>query len=134
MSDQDAEALGDKKASGIVFLKSFKDYYYGYETKDGKQKPVYVDMIGELTEKYPLSQPQIIREHNQKDFIALFVLSCLCGTYWFLSMILRISISYQNVIYRIISADINIWLMSGRINVKTMKARISMMTWYSRLN
>lgn len=64
--------FGDKKASGIVLLKSFKDYYYGYETEDGKQKPGYVDMIGELTEKYPLSQPQIIGEQNQKDFIALF--------------------------------------------------------------
>lgn len=72
MSDQDAEVLGDKKASGIVLLKSFKDYYYGYETEDGKQKLGYVDMIGELTEKYPLSQPQIIGEQNQKDFIALF--------------------------------------------------------------
>ena len=29
-------------------------------------------MIGELTEKYPLSPPQIIGEQNQKDFIALF--------------------------------------------------------------
>jgi type I restriction enzyme R subunit len=64
--------FGDKKASGIVLLKSFKDYYYGYETEDGKQKPGYVDMIGELTEKYPLSQPQIIGEQNQKDFISLF--------------------------------------------------------------
>lgn len=64
--------FGDKKASGIVLLKSFKDYYYGYETEDGKQKPGYVDMISELTEKYPLSQPQIIGEQNQKDFISLF--------------------------------------------------------------
>lgn len=64
--------FGDKKASGIVLLKSFKDYYYGYETEDGKQKPGYVDMIGELTEKYPLSQPQIMGEQNQKDFISLF--------------------------------------------------------------
>ena len=64
--------FGDKKASGIVLLKSFKDYYYGYETEDGKHKPGYVDMIGELTEKYPLSQPQIIGEQNQKDFISLF--------------------------------------------------------------
>ena len=64
--------FGDKKVSGIVLLKSFKDYYYGYETEDGKQKPGYVDMIGELTEKYPLSQPQIMGEQNQKDFISLF--------------------------------------------------------------
>lgn len=70
--DEAISLFGDKKASGIVLLKSFKDYYYGYETEDGKQKPGYVDMIGELTEKYPLSQPQIIGEQNQKDFISLF--------------------------------------------------------------
>ena len=70
--DEAISLFGDKKASGIVLLKSFKDYYYGYETEDGKQKPGYVDMIGELTEKYPLSQPQIVGDQNQKDFISLF--------------------------------------------------------------
>ena len=39
---------------------------------EGKQHPGYVDMIGELTTKFPLSEPQIIGEQNQKDFIALF--------------------------------------------------------------
>lgn len=34
--------------------------------------PGYVDMIEELTEKFPLSEPQIIGEQNQKDFISLF--------------------------------------------------------------
>lgn len=33
---------------------------------------VYVDMIEELTNKFPLTEPQIIGEQNQKDFIALF--------------------------------------------------------------
>ena len=32
----------------------------------------YVDMIEELTNKFPLTEPQIIGEQNQKDFIALF--------------------------------------------------------------
>ena len=34
--------------------------------------PGYVDMIEELNNKFPLSEPQIIGEQNQKDFIALF--------------------------------------------------------------
>lgn len=64
--------FGDKNAGGIVLLKSFKDYYYG--TVDLEDKPVqgYVDMIEELNTKFPLSEPQIIGEQNQKDFIALF--------------------------------------------------------------
>ena len=64
--------FGDKNAGGIVLMQSFKDYYYGYESVDGKQMPGYVDMVEDLTTKFPLSEPQIIGEQNQKDFIALF--------------------------------------------------------------
>lgn len=53
-------------------MKSFKDYYYGYESIDGKPMPGYVDLMEDLNEKFPLSDPQIIGEQNQKDFIALF--------------------------------------------------------------
>ena len=69
----DAIALfGDKNASGIVLLQTFKDYYYGFIGADDKHHPGYVDLIEELTTKFPLSMPQIIGEKNQKDFIALF--------------------------------------------------------------
>ena len=39
---------------------------------EDKPHPGYVDMIEELTSKFPLSEPQIIGEQNQKDFIVLF--------------------------------------------------------------
>ena len=69
----DAIALfGDKNASGIVLLKTFQDYYNGYIGPDGKPHPGYVEMITDLTARFPLSEPQIIGEQNQKDFIALF--------------------------------------------------------------
>ena len=64
--------FGDREAGGIVLLHKFDDYYYGYTTQDGKDKPGYVDMINELTEKFPLSEPRIEGEQSQKDFIALF--------------------------------------------------------------
>ena len=64
--------FGDKNASGIVLMQSFKDYYYGYQDAEGNEKPGYVDMIEELSAKFPLTEPQIIGEQNQKDFIALF--------------------------------------------------------------
>lgn len=64
--------FGDKNASGIVLLKSFKDYYYGYTDAKDVLHPGYADMIEELTTKFPLSEPQIIGEQNQKNFIALF--------------------------------------------------------------
>ena len=70
--DDAISLLGDKNASGIVLLKSFKNYYYGYTDAKDVLHPGYADMIEELTTKFPLSEPQIIGEQNQKNFIALF--------------------------------------------------------------
>ncbi|SEQ30666.1 type I restriction enzyme, R subunit [Lachnospiraceae bacterium RM5] len=70
--DSAISLFGDKNAGGIVLLQSFNDYYYGYESVDGKPMPGYVDMIEELMDNFPLSEPQIIGEQKQKDFISLF--------------------------------------------------------------
>ena len=65
----DAIALfGDKDASGIVLLKSYEDYYYGYEDDKGKHQKGYEERIAELIQKYPLGE-QIIGEQAKKDFI-----------------------------------------------------------------
>lgn len=64
--------FGDKNAGGIVLMKTFKDYYYGHESVDGKPMPGYIDMIEDLNNKFPLIEPQIIGEQNQREFIALF--------------------------------------------------------------
>jgi len=67
----DAIALfGDKEAGGIVLLKTYDDYYNGYE-EDGKYKPGYAELISTLENMYPHGQP-IIGEEKQKDFIRLF--------------------------------------------------------------
>ena len=63
--------FGDENAGGIVLLRSFKDYYEGY-ISDDKHMPGYVDMIEDLSAKFPISESQIIGEQNQKDFIFLF--------------------------------------------------------------
>ena len=65
----DAIALfGDKNATGIVLLKSFEDYYYGYEDDNGKKQIGYEERIATLLQKYPLGE-QIIGESAKKDFI-----------------------------------------------------------------
>lgn len=65
----DAIALfGDKNASGIVLLKSYEDYYYGYEDEKGRKQKGYEERIAELIQKYPLGE-QIIGEQAKKDFI-----------------------------------------------------------------
>jgi type I restriction enzyme R subunit len=63
--------FGDENAGGIVLLRSFKDYYEGYISND-KHMPGYVNMIEDLSTKFPVSESQIIGEQNQKDFISLF--------------------------------------------------------------
>lgn len=65
----DAIALfGDKNATGIVLLKSYEDYYYGYEDDKGKKQMGYEERIALLLQKYPLGE-QIIGEQAKKDFI-----------------------------------------------------------------
>lgn len=58
--------FGDKEAKGVVLLKSYKDYYYGYEDFKG-----YCALIDELTANFPVSE-LIIGEQNQKHFIKLY--------------------------------------------------------------
>jgi type I restriction enzyme R subunit len=70
--DSAISLFGDTNASGVVIMRGFKDYYYGYEEIDGKQHLGYTDMIDDLTSKFPLVEPQIIGEKKQKDFILLF--------------------------------------------------------------
>lgn len=70
--DSAISLFGDKNAGGIVLLKKFEDYYYGYKAVDNESHIGYVDMIEELNEKFPLTNPSIIGEQNQKEFISLF--------------------------------------------------------------
>lgn len=64
--------FGDEKAGGIVRLRPYNDYYFGYRDENGAYHPGYVDMIAELTSKFPLSEPRIEGENNQKSFLSLF--------------------------------------------------------------
>ena len=70
--DEAISLFGDKDAGGIVLMRSYKDYYYGYRDEKGKQHPGYEELIKQLTKKFPLDEPRIEGEKQQKDFIALF--------------------------------------------------------------
>lgn len=62
--------FGDKEARGIVLLKTFEEYYNGYE--DGDQQIIgYASLIGDLQENFPLGE-RILWEQNQKDFVKLY--------------------------------------------------------------
>lgn len=62
--------FGDKEASGIVLLKSFGEYYEGYDD-EGKQVKGYVDLVTELTDRFPVGE-QITGEQNEAEFIRLY--------------------------------------------------------------
>ena len=71
----DAIALfGDKEAGGIILLKSYNDYYYGYdEVVKGKTKHHlgYKDMVERLESDFALPCNLVLNE-EKKDFIKLF--------------------------------------------------------------
>lgn len=62
--------FGDKEASGIVLLKAYKDYYYGYKDSE-KDVRGYESLVKELQERFPVGE-RIIGEQNQKDFVKLY--------------------------------------------------------------
>lgn len=70
--DEAIALFGDKNAGGIVLIRSFADYYYGYKDDKGKNVPGYVDLIDELVNDFPVEEPRIIGEQKQKEFIKLF--------------------------------------------------------------
>ncbi len=69
--------FGDKDASGIVLMRPFNDYYYGYDElqKDGKTTkhyPGYVELIKQLLERFPITAlKDLASEKGRKEFIRL---------------------------------------------------------------
>lgn len=62
--------FGDRDATGIVLLKSYEEYYTGYN-EGGKNVPGYESLVNELLEKFPVGE-RIEGEQSQKDFIKLY--------------------------------------------------------------
>jgi type I restriction enzyme R subunit len=62
--------FGDKKACGIVLLKTYAEYYNGYKNGD-KEVRGYVSLVDELMEKFPVGV-RIDSEQAQKEFIKLY--------------------------------------------------------------
>lgn len=71
-TDEAISLFGDREVGGIVLMRGFKDYYNGYVAERGDKYDGFVDMIAELTAKFPLEVERITGEKAQKEFIALF--------------------------------------------------------------
>lgn len=70
-TDEAIALFGNKEAGGIVLLKTYEEYYNGYEDDKGREKEGYSQLIKELQDKFPIGE-QIIGEQNEKEFIILF--------------------------------------------------------------
>lgn len=64
--------FGNKNAGGLILLKTFYDYYIGYDDASGKHTPGWKELIEELLSKYPLDSFPPKGEKAEKDFIRLF--------------------------------------------------------------
>lgn len=69
---EEAIALfGDKNAGSIVLLRTYDEYYNGYNDDNGKHHKGYTELVAELKENFSLGS-QIMGESNEKAFISLF--------------------------------------------------------------
>ncbi len=62
--------FGDKEAGGVVLLKTYSEYYNGYNDGD-MDVPGYAALVATLTDKFPVGEP-VEGENNQKEFIKLY--------------------------------------------------------------
>lgn len=70
-TDEAIALFGNKEAGGIVLLKTYEDYYNGYQDDKGREKEGYSQLIEELQSKFSLSE-QITGESNKREFVILF--------------------------------------------------------------
>ena len=66
--------FGDENAAGLVFMKSFDDYYQnGYEDSKGEQHEPYTALARRLLQEFAVEQiANIIDTEKKKEFVRLF--------------------------------------------------------------
>ena len=65
--------FGDKDASGVVLMRPFADYYYGYTDEKGKHVHGYKEIVDALLAKYVLPiNPMTFTLEEKKEFVKLF--------------------------------------------------------------
>lgn len=75
-TNQCLSLFGDKDANGVVLMRPFGDYYYGYDEvqKNGKEKHEdgYIELVTALLERFPIPKlADLGSEQERKEFIKL---------------------------------------------------------------
>ena len=69
-TNESFKLFGNKAACDLALIKSYDDYYYGYQ-EGNKRVQGYTEIVQELQDKYPIGIP-IESEEAQKDFIQMY--------------------------------------------------------------
>ena len=65
--------FGDKNASGVILMRAFVDYYFGYIDDKGQHVKGYVELIEALKEQFSVQMnPQALEDEEMRDFVRLF--------------------------------------------------------------
>lgn len=65
--------FGDKDAAGVILMRPFNDYYFGYEDEKGKHVHGYKEIAEALITKYALPiNPMTFTLEQKKEFVKLF--------------------------------------------------------------
>lgn len=65
--------FGDKNACGVILMRPFADYYYGFDDENNKHVLGYKEIIEKLLEKYKLPMnPANYSEEQKKEFVRMF--------------------------------------------------------------
>ena len=65
--------FGDKDAAGVVLMRPYADYYYGYTDEKGKHVHGYKEIVDALLAKYALPlRPMDFTLEEKKEFVKLF--------------------------------------------------------------
>ena len=55
-----------------MLLKTFDEYYNGYEDENGKHQPGYMELVNTLLEDYPFGNTQLWVRTRKRKFIRLY--------------------------------------------------------------
>ena len=65
--------FGDKNACGVILMRPFADYYYGFDDENNNHVLGYKEIIEKLLEKYKLPMnPANYNEEQKKEFVRIF--------------------------------------------------------------
>lgn len=66
------QLFGNKNAGGLILLKTFDDYYFGYDDESGRHCPGWKELIERLITRFPINSFPLSGETAEKEFIKLF--------------------------------------------------------------